>query len=176
MRLEIPHLALVCLVGPSGSGKSTFAARHFAATEVVSSDVCRALVSDDENDQSATPAAFRVLHLIVAERLKSGRLTVVDATNVQPHARKPLVRLARKHDRPAAAIVLDIAEYVCAERSCSRLDRRVPADVVHRQRKQMQRSMRSLSEEGFGYVYVLDSVDAIDQAEIVRVRSSVTLP
>jgi protein phosphatase len=142
----------------------------------VSSDVCRELVSDDENDQAATPAAFRVLHLIVAERLRAGRLTVVDATNVQPDARKPLVHLARRHDRPAAAIVLDVDESVCAERNDGRLHRRLPPDVIQRQRRQMRRSLWSLSEEGFSYVYVLDSVDAIDRAEIVRVRPDLRRP
>jgi protein phosphatase len=143
---------------------------------VVSSDVCRALVSDDESDQAATPAAFRVLHLIVAERLRAGRLTVVDATNVQPEARRPLLHLAHRYDRPAAAIVLDLDESVCADRNDARLHRRLPHDVIQRQRQQMRRSLWSLSEEGFRYVYVLDSEDAIDRAEIVRVRPGVTSP
>ena len=82
--LSIPELSLVVLVGVTGSGKSTFAAAHFKPTEVISSDYCRGLVADDENDQSATPAAFEVLRFIVGKRLQAGRLTVVDATNVQP--------------------------------------------------------------------------------------------
>src|SRR5919107_667888 len=97
MRLTIPELSLVLLVGPSGCGKSTFARKYFKATEVLSSDHYRAVVSDDENDQSATTDAFDVLHVIAGRRLARGRLTVVDATNVQPTARKPLVDLAREH-------------------------------------------------------------------------------
>ena len=93
MKIKIPELCLVVLVGPSGSGKSTFAARHFQPTEVISSDVCRGLVSDDANDQTVTKQAFDVLHFIASRRLELGRLTVVDATNVQAEARKPLVRL-----------------------------------------------------------------------------------
>ena len=91
MKITIPKLSLVVLIGPSGSGKSTFARKHFLPTEVLSSDCCRGLVSDDENNQAATNDAFEVLHFIAAKRLALGRLTVVDATNVQPEARKPLV-------------------------------------------------------------------------------------
>ena len=88
MKISIPELSLVILIGPSGCGKSTFARKHFLSTEIVSSDVCRALVADDENDQTATGDAFDLLHEIVRKRLARGRLTVVDATNVQPEARK----------------------------------------------------------------------------------------
>src|SRR5215469_16028980 len=91
VNITIPELSLVALIGPSGCGKSSFARAHFKPTEVLSSDFCRGLVSDDENDQAATNDAFAVLHYIARKRLASGRLTVVDATNVQPEARKPLV-------------------------------------------------------------------------------------
>src|SRR5258708_13358659 len=97
MNVTIPELSLVVLIGPSGSGKSTFAARHFLPTEVISSDFCRAMVSDDENDLAATAAAFRVLHSIAGERLRSGRIVVVDATSVQPESRKSRVALGRDH-------------------------------------------------------------------------------
>src|SRR5262245_65679129 len=97
MQLSIPELALVVLIGPSGAGKSTFARTHFKPTEILSSDYCRGLVADDENDQSATGDAFDVLHFIARKRLAAGRLTVIDATNVQTEARKPLLALARAH-------------------------------------------------------------------------------
>ena len=90
MNISVPELSLVLLVGPSGSGKSSFARKHFLPTEVVSSDLCRALVSDDENDQSATADAFDVLHTLVRKRLARGKLVVVDATNVQPESRRSL--------------------------------------------------------------------------------------
>src|ERR1700726_5039043 len=96
MEIKIPELALVVLVGAAGSGKSTFARTHFKSTEILSSDFCRGLVSDDENDQAATNDAFEVLHFIARKRLRSGKLTVIDATNVQPEARKPLIGLARE--------------------------------------------------------------------------------
>src|SRR5215467_8758590 len=105
MNITIPELSLVTLIGISGSGKSTFARKHFKSTEIISSDFCRALVSDDENDQSATEDAFAVLHFIARKRLAAGRLTVVDATNVQPESRRPLVELAREfHVLPVAIV------------------------------------------------------------------------
>src|SRR5512143_1041148 len=115
MVVSLPELALVALIGPSGSGKSTFARKHFKATEVLSSDYCRGLVSDNENDQAATLDAFELLHFIARKRLAAGRLTVVDATNVQPEARKPLVQLAREYHTVPVAIVFDLPEGVCQE-------------------------------------------------------------
>src|SRR5512140_3604613 len=96
MKLTIPELSFVVLIGASGSGKSTFARKHFKPTEILSSDVCRGLVSDDENNQDATNDAFDVLHSIARKRLARGLLTVIDATNVQEDARKPIVALARE--------------------------------------------------------------------------------
>jgi protein phosphatase len=168
MNLTIPELSLVVLVGPSGSGKSTFAAKHFLPTEVISSDFCRALVSGDENDMAATEAAFRVLHSIVSERLRSGRIAVVDATSVKARSRQSLVALGRNHDCLSVAIVFDLPEKLCIDRNRGRVNRTLPPGVVHRQRDQMTRSMRGLQGEGFRYVYVLDSPEAVEAATIVR--------
>ena len=168
MTISIPELSLVVLVGVSGSGKSSFAARHFAPTEVLSSDFCRGLVSDDENDQAATPAAFDVLHYVAGKRLELGRLTVVDATNVQPEARKPLVALAKKHHVLAVAIVLDVPESVCAERNATRADRNFGAHVLRNQRSQLRRSMNNLRREGFHKVVYLHGVGEVDAATVER--------
>src|SRR6476659_9484708 len=116
MKITIPKLSLVVLIGPSGSGKSTLARKHFLPTEILSSDACRAMVSDEENNQAATNDAFAVLHFIAAKRLALGRLTVVDATNVQPESRKPLVELARQYHCLPVAIVLNLSERICHER------------------------------------------------------------
>ena len=171
MNLEIPELCLVALVGPSGSGKSTFAARHFKPTEVVSSDVCRAMVADDPNDQAATPDAFALLNFIASTRLRAGRLTVVDATSVQPQARKSLVELAREHDCLPVAIVLNMPESICLARNRGRDDRNFGDHVVRRQAQQLRRSMRGLRREGFRYIYVLDSPEDVEAASIARVPS-----
>ncbi|MFE2232246.1 polynucleotide kinase-phosphatase [Streptomyces sp. NPDC059442] len=167
-KLPVTDLSLVVLIGASGSGKSTFARRHFKPTEVVSSDFCRGLVSDDENDQSASRDAFDVLHYIAGKRLEAGRLTVVDATNVQQEARRQLVQLARKHDVLPIAIVLDLPEEVCRTRNAARPDRAdMPAHVVQRHRRELRRSLRGLEREGFRKVHVLRSVEEVDAAEVV---------
>ena len=168
--LSIPELSLVLLVGVTGSGKSTFARAHFKPTEVISSDFCRGLVADDENDQSATPAAFELLRFIVGQRLKAGRLTVVDATNVQPEARRDLVLLAREYDVLPVAIVLDLPERLCAERNAQRPDRDFGPHVIRRQRQQLRRHLKSLSREGFRTVHVLHTPDEVQAATVTRAK------
>ena len=165
--LSIPDMALVALVGVSGSGKSTFAARHFAPTQVLSSDACRGLVADDENDQSATKDAFDVLYYIAGKRLAAGRITVVDATNTQRDARAQLVATAKEHDVLPVAIVLDVPESECLRRNESRPDRDFGARVVHRQAAELRRSIRFLAKEGFRRVHVLRGQAEIDAARIV---------
>ncbi len=170
MKLNIPELSLVLLIGPSGSGKSTFAKRHFLPTEVISSDACRALVSDDENNQGATPDAFEVLHLIAAKRLAAGRLTVIDATNVQPGARKPLIELARKYHALPTAIVFNLREEICRERNRQRSDRNFGAHVIHRQAEDLRKSLRGLEREGFRTVHILNNPEQVEAATIERQR------
>lgn len=168
MTLRIPKLSLVALIGPSGSGKSTFARRHFAATEVLSSDTCRGWVSDDDNAQHASQDAFDVLYYIARKRLAAGRLTVVDATNVRPEDRKRIVELAREHHVFAAAIVFDLPERLCQERNAARADRQFGPHVVRSQLQALHRSMRNLQREGFRYVNVLRSATDVDAAQIER--------
>ena len=168
--LTVPELSLVVLVGVTGSGKSTFARAHFKATEVISSDFCRGLVADDENDQSATPAAFELLQYITGKRLAGGRLTVIDATNVQPEARRQLVLLAREYDVLPVAIVLDLPEKLCAERNATRPDRDFGAHVLRRQRGQLRRGLHGLRREGFRTVHVLRSPEEVAAATITRTR------
>jgi protein phosphatase len=166
--LRIPDLSLVVLVGMSGSGKSTFARQHFAATEVISSDFCRGLVSDDENDQSATPDAFEVLHFIAGKRLAAGRLTVIDATSVQARDRQSLIALARRHHVLAVAIVLDLPEQACADRNAARPDRLFGRHVLRQQHAQLRRGLRGLRREGFHRVHVLAGADEVAAAAIER--------
>ena len=168
MEIKIPELALVVLVGASGSGKSSFARKHFLPTEVISSDFCRALVSDDENDQAATNDAFEVLNFVASKRLAAGKLTVVDATNVQPESRKPLVELARKYHCLPVALVLDIPEVLCQERNDTRPDRDFGPHVIRNQRSQLRRSLGNLQREGFRHVTVLRSAEEVDAARIKR--------
>ncbi len=166
--LSLPDFALVVLIGVSGSGKSTFARRHFLPSEVLSSDAFRAWVSDDENDQGATTDAFEALHFLAGIRLRRRKLVVIDATNVQPQARKPLIELAHRHDCLAAAIVLDVPERVCRARNAARADRQFGPHVIANQGRQLRQSMRGLKREGFRYVWTLDE-GQIETAQIARV-------
>ena len=168
--LTVPELSLVVLIGVSGSGKSTFGRTHFRPTEVISSDFCRGLVADDENDQSATPQAFELLHYIAGQRLKAGRLTVVDATNVQPEVRRQLVAIAREHDVLPVAIVLDVPEKVCIARNAARPDRDFGAHVIRRQRDQLRRGLKGLQREGFRTVHTLRGEDEVADAGVTRTR------
>jgi predicted kinase len=163
MELQVPEFALVLLIGISGSGKSTFARRHFAPTEVLSSDAFRAMIVDDENDQSVSVEAFEALYVIARQRLAHRRLTVVDATNVQPKARQSLLRIAKEHDVLAVAIVFDVPESVAQARNAVRTDRDLPDHVVPRQRRELHRGLRGLGRE-FKRSYVMRTVEEIDAA------------
>jgi len=162
MKIEIPEPCLVVLMGASGSGKSTFAATHFKPTEVISSDFCRALVSDDANDQSATEDAFAVLHEIAGRRMKRGLLTVIDATNVQQASRAPLVAVAREHDLFGVAIALDVPESVCHARNAARPDRHFGEHVIRRQSRDLRRSLRYLEKEGFRHRWVVKEGEEVE--------------
>lgn len=168
MRLTIPELSFVVLIGPSGCGKSTFARRHFRLTEVLSSDVYRGLVSDDENDQGATEDAFDALYYVARKRLAAGRLTVLDATNVQVESRLRAIAVAREYDRLPVAIVFDLPEKLCHERNAGRPDRPLGPHVVRTQRQQMHRGMLDPQKEGFRQVYRLSSVEEVDAATVAR--------
>jgi protein phosphatase len=166
--IRIPNLSLVVLVGASGCGKSTFARRHFRPTEVLSSDFFRGMVADDETEQSATTDAFEVLHFVARKRLRAGRLTVIDATNTQAAARKPLVAIARETHVIPVAIVLDVPERVCQARNRARTDRQVPPHAIASQTQQLRKSIRDLRREGFRHVFVLNEAQAEAVESIVR--------
>jgi protein phosphatase len=160
--LRLPSDAMVVLVGPSGSGKSTFAARQFLPTQVLSSDALRAMVADDASDQTATNAAFELLHTALAMRLARRRLTVVDATSVEGWARQHLLSVATRLGRPAAAIVFNLPLATCLERNAARTDRRLPPAAIRRQHARMRASLDGLAAEGFNPLVVLSTAEEAD--------------
>ena len=168
MILRPPADAMVVLIGPSGAGKSTFAARHFTATQVLSSDGFRGMVSDDPRDQTATDAAFELLHAAVALRLARGRLTVVDATNVEDWARERLLGVARRHRRQPVAIVFDLPLAVCLERAAARTEHPVPAAAIRRHHARMRASLPQLSSEGFDPVVLLSTTEEVEAVSVER--------
>jgi protein phosphatase len=166
--LEIPDFALVVLIGATGSGKSSFATKHFKPTEVISSDRCRGLVSDNETDQSVSADAFDLMRVMIEKRLKRRRLAVVDATNVRAADRKGWIEVARRWHALPVAIVIDPGISVCIERNRLRPDRAFGGDVVRRMASEIRRGLRGLQREGFRRVWRLEDVAAIDAATIVR--------
>jgi protein phosphatase len=152
----------------SGCGKSTFGRKYFKSTEVLSSDFCRGLVSDNENDQAATKDAFEVLHFIARKRLAAGRLTVIDATNVQPDARKPLIELAREFHVLPVALVFNFSDRLCQDRNRNRADRDFGPHVIRNQSQQLRRSLRGLEREGFRHLHIFSSPEQIEGLEIER--------
>jgi len=170
--IAIPDPSLVVLVGAAGSGKTTFAARHFAPDEVLSSDAYRALLSGDEADQGRTRTAFSILHREVIRRLTAGRLVVVDATNVEHHARRTLVERAQMAQVPAIAIVLALPPGVVHARNAARTERVVDSSVVarHLARLAVAALGDGIGAEGFAAVHVFGSVEEIDTAVIQRPR------
>ena len=162
--IEIPDFALVILIGASGCGKSTFAAKHFKPTEVISSDYCRGLVSDDETDQSVSADAFDLVRAIAEKRLKHRKLTVIDATNVRASDRKMWVEVARRWHALPVALVIEPGVDICVERNKSRPDRQFGGQVVQRMVAEIRKGLRGLPREGFRQVWQLSSPDSVDAA------------
>ncbi len=170
MRVKIPEFAIVLLIGASGSGKSSFARKHFKPTEVVSSDIARGLVSDDENAQDATADAFDLVNYIAGKRLKRRKLVVVDATNVRREDRARFIDLARSYHALAVAIVLDMPETLCQERNKSRPDRDFGPHVVRNHCVALRKSRGGLRREGFHNIITLSSPEEADALELERDR------
>jgi protein phosphatase len=153
--IVIPKNSLVVLCGPAGCGKSTFAARHFLRTQIVSSDECRALISDDATNQRVSNDAFDLMHFIIRKRLLIDRLTVADATHLKPQERRPLKMMARRYGYHSVALLFDVPLDVCLERNAAR-SRVVPSEAVRTQYVLFESTMNEIHSEGFDMVFVLD--------------------
>ena len=170
IRIELTEPCVVVLIGAAGAGKSTLAARHFAPSEILSSDAYRAMVSGSESDQRATRTAFSILHRQLGKRLVAGRTSVIDATNVTPYARRSLLRSAAAHDAPVIAIVLDLPAALVLDRNNARAGRVVPEAAVRHQLEHLGRATEPgvLEREGFAAVHRVRSSAELDALEISR--------
>ncbi|MGH7429903.1 MAG: AAA family ATPase [Candidatus Methylomirabilaceae bacterium] len=162
------------LCGPAGSGKSTFAARHFAPTTIVSSDRCRAMLGDDERNLAVSPEAFELFHTIIDRRLGLRRLTVADSTALRTNARATLLEIGRRHAVPVTLVVFDVSEERCYLHD-TRRERRVGRAVIAQHVQQLQDALRTIPQEGFDAVILLDdalarstSVDIVERSPIAR--------
>jgi protein phosphatase len=169
--IEVPDPSLVLLIGPSGAGKTTFARRHFSSNEVLASDAFRALVADDEDVRDADGDAFQALRFVAAKRLRRGRLTVIDATNVRPRSRRPFVALALNRGLPAMGLVFALPDPVLRARN--RAHRALAPEVLDRQALGLRDSLNTLAREGIAPVYVLDSEQAVEEAVVRRTSAAV---
>lgn len=166
---SVPIDALLVLVGPAGSGKTSFAEKHFDPTQTVSSDQCRAFVSDDPTRLEVSREAFDVMMNIMRHRLRLGKTTVADSTALNPQIRRQFIKLAKKHRRPVIAVLFDVSRDRCLENNESR-DREVPEKAIynHHERFQEQKE-RIQEEESFDEVFVVDE-ETVDDV-IVRMRN-----
>ena len=169
-RIEIPEFCLVAMVGASSSGKTSFAHRHFKSTEILSSDFFRGMVCDDENSQNISGDAFDLLYYAANKRLNNMKLTVVDATNIQQAARKQVITLAKEQNVHAAAIVLNLPEELLQERNKARPERNFPERVIRQHCRDVKNSIKRLKQEGFRFVYVINSLDQLENTEVIRTK------
>lgn len=165
MKIEIPELSLIALVGASSSGKTTFANKYFKENYILSSDEFRRMVCDDENDQSISGKAFELLYKAAEIRLESGHRTVIDATNLKPADRKAVISLSKSQNLHAVAIVLNISEETLLKRNEERQDRKITSATIKRHSDLVKSSIKSLKKEGFRFVYVIDE-EIVDEVEI----------
>jgi predicted kinase len=168
-RIDVPAGALVVLIGAAASGKSSFAAAHFVADCIVSSDRLRTQMTGAPSDE----AVFAELHRQVQARLAAGLLTVVDATNTDWMWRAALLTDARHEGRAAIAIVFDLPLDVCLARNAAR-PRTVPASVIRRQVADVTRDVERLDLEGFAAIYILRSVMEVDAVSLEIKEGPVT--
>lgn len=166
MRIRITAPSLVVLCGPAGSGKSTFAARHFAPTAIVSSDGCRAMLGDDERNLAVSPEAFELFHTIIDRRLRLRRPTVADSTALRSDARRTLLDIGQRHAVPVTLIVFDVSEEQCYLHD-TRRERRVGRPVIAQHVRQLQDALRTIPQEGFNAVIMLD--DALARTSSVEI-------
>ncbi|MFO0728298.1 MAG: polynucleotide kinase-phosphatase [Myxococcota bacterium] len=168
MKIRVTEPSMIILVGASGSGKSTFARKHFKPTEILSSDFFRGLVSDDENDQTASDAAFDALHHLARIRLKNRKNVVIDATNVEASSRAQLLAIAREQHCLTSVIVLDLPFEILKARNATRADRNFGDHVLRKHIGGLRRSLRSMKTEGIKQITVLRSVEEVEAATLER--------
>ncbi|MBK5993345.1 AAA family ATPase [Streptomyces sp. MBT58] len=153
--LAPPGGALITLIGAPGSGKSTFAARY-PSTWRLNLDTYRALATDDEKDQTATPVAAEIQNLLLDARLSRNLRVVVDSTNLHTHIRAGLLARANYWKRPALAVLFDVPLDTALARNAARsrvVDPNVVTDLHH-----LLPTTEQLAAEGFDAVHLISDL------------------
>ena len=167
-RIDVGPRTLVVLVGSPGAGKSTWARRHFQWSEIVSSDVFRMLLTDDENDMSVTREVFQLVDRVALARLRRGRLTVMDSINGRPARRRKLVQLAHQLNCRAVAVSFELPLEVIVSRDRTREGRTLGTDTIARIWHDVLRDLANIDQEGFDSVCIFNSDDDADRTPVVR--------
>jgi alkanesulfonate monooxygenase SsuD/methylene tetrahydromethanopterin reductase-like flavin-dependent oxidoreductase (luciferase family)/predicted kinase len=172
---EIPDPALVVLAGASGSGKSHWAAGHYRATEVVSSDALRAVAGSGPYDLDASVDAFELLDKIVAARVGRGLTAVVDTLGLNVERRREQLALARRHGVPAVVVVLTTDPATCRRRNAAR-DVPVPAGALAGQLRRMRELPVEIADEGWDLVIEVDAAGDIPEQAVMLRETAGTRP
>ncbi len=159
-RLIIPRPTLIVLCGISGSGKSSFATEHFPPTWVVSSDVLRGVITDDQRNQESSKDAFELMYTIIERRMKFGRTTVADSTALNDYVRKNLLEIAQKHDFQTLLLIFDTPRKLCIEHDAARKEPRpVGPAVIGMQYEKYVETLQAAPHEGFDQIITLRHTD-----------------
>jgi F420-dependent oxidoreductase-like protein len=172
MAIHLPDPCVVVLVGPGASGKSTWAAEHFPADSIVSSDRLRALVGAGEDDITASTDAFAVLEDVIAKRFARKLTTVIDTLGLDTERRRRWLEEARRHGLPCVAVAFDTPPAECRARNRARTAKRIPADALAAQLKAWPKVRDALAGEGFDAVLAPEPVRVVPETFVAAPQAA----
>ena len=170
--LVLTSRTLLVLCGVAGAGKSTFARnlvedhQVLRTTSIISSDYCRALVCDDDNNQQVSREAFDLLYYIVQKRLSLGRFTIVDSTALQADTRRKLLEIAQRHRYNACLLIFNTSSASCIQRDQTRV-RKVGEEVIRYHEGLLRQVLLDAPHEGWQQVRVLEEQTQIGYRIII---------
>jgi predicted kinase len=161
--LDVPRRTLVVLCGPAGSGKTTFAkalineyaAEGLRETTNISSDFCRGLICDDENNQQVSAEAFMLFYDILGKRMQQGVFTIADSTALQVRTRSELLAIARLHQYNTCILVFNTSLESCIQRDAERT-RSVGEQVVRYHNDLLLQTLLAVPREGWNQFYLVN--------------------
>ncbi len=140
--IKIPEKCVIAIIGAPKSGKSTFANKYFQSDEIVSSDMLG--ITNQQN------------------------ITVFDDRNISKIDRQRIINVAKRTNREAIAIILDLPIEVLLERNKKLPYPKPKNKEIISLSKNIKDVEKTILEESFAKVYVLNSQEEIDELEIIR--------